>query len=305
MSTPTKTSKTFEQKMNKDGKINPKYVDLLSEDPPITNQQYGCYSFVSPEKIIKQKDIFMFEKFVKQWQYAKSLNMFSDFMQFISHKYSLDPEKLMADFVDFVTEEENVLKREDVTGDYNHFMDKNEVRLTEEFQKQHDFQTSVRGFINRGNFATSDEAEKFAKQIRDRDPNHDIFVGRNFVWTPLDPDAYKTGRIEFMEEELNQLHHEKLKNEMKAKEEFEKRLYESKRKAIERNIEEAKKSGNKLTQTMDADGNLIGVKETVDFESREVAVEGGDPIRIRQPFQSQIESPRVEELESIKEDENA
>jgi len=291
--------------MNKDGKINPKYVDLLSEDPPITNQLYGCYSFVSPEKIIKQKDIFMFEKFVKQWQYAKSLNMFSDFMQFISHKYSLDPEKLMADFVDFVTEEENVLKREDVTGDYNHFMDKNEVRLTEEFQKQHDFQTSVRGFINRGNFATSDEAEKFAKQIRDRDPNHDIFVGRNFVWTPLDPDAYKTGRIEFMEEELNQLHHEKLKNEMKAKEEFEKRLYESKRKAIERNIEEAKKSGNKLTQTMDADGNLIGVKETVDFESREVAVEGGDSIRTRQPFQSQIESPRVEELESIKEDENA
>ena len=289
MSTPIKTSKTFEQKMNKDGKINPKYVDLLSEDPPITNQQYGCYSFVSPEKIIKQKDIFMFEKFVKQWQYAKSLNMFSDFMQFISHKYTIDPEKLMADFVDFVTEEENVLKREDVTGDYNHFMDKNEVRLTEEFQKQHDFQTSVRGFINRGNFATSDEAEKFAKQIRDRDPNHDIFVGRNFVWTPLDPDAYKTGRIEFMEEELNQLHHEKLKNEMKAKEEFEKRLYESKRKAIERNIEEAKKSGNKLTQTMDADGNLIGVKETVDFESREVATDGGDPIRTRQPLQSQNE----------------
>ena len=280
------SAKSFEQKITKDGKINAKYVDLLSEDPPIANQNYGCYSFVSPEKIIKQKDIFMFEKFVKQWQYAKALNMFSDYMQFISHKYSIDPEKLMADFVDFATEEENELKRQDVTGDFNHFMDKNEVRLTEEYQKNHDFQTSVRGFINRGNFGTSEEAEKYAKQIRDRDPNHDIFVGRNFVWTPLDPDAYKTGRIEFMEEELNQLHHEKLKNEMKAKEEFEKRLYESKRKAIEKNIEEAKKSGNKLTQTMDEEGNLIGVKETVDFESREVAVEGGDPIRNNKiPFQ--------------------
>ena len=286
MSSSTKSSKSFEQKMTKDGKINPKYVDLLSEDPQIANQQYGCYSFVSPEKVIKQKEIFLFEKFVKQWQYAKALNMFSDFMQFISHKYSIDPEKLMTDFVDFATEEENELKRQDVTSDFNHFMDKNEVRLTEEFQKQHDFQTSVRGFINRGNFATSEEAEKYAKQIRDRDPNHDIFVGRNFVWTPLDPDAYKTGRIEFMEEELNQLHHEKLKNEMKAKEEFEKRLYESKRKAIERNIEEAKKSGNKLTQTMDEEGNLIGVKETIDFESREVAVQGGDPIHNRAPFQT-------------------
>ena len=300
MSDPTKTSKTFEQKMTKDGKLNPKYVDLLSEDPPISNQQYGCYSFVSPEKIIKQKDIFMFEKFVKQWQYSKAVSMFSDFMQFVSYKYNIDPEKLMADFVEFATEEENVLKREDVTGDFNHFMDKNEVRLTEEFQKKHNFQTSVRGFINRGNFGTAEEAEKYAKQIRDRDSNHDIFVGRNFVWTPLDPDAYKTGRIEFMEEELNQLHHEKLKNEMKAKEEFEKRLYESKRKAIEKNIEEAKKSGNKLTQTMDADGNLIGVKETVDFESRDIAEQGGDPALQRIPFQASNDEPPA--LESIEEE---
>jgi|LauGreDrversion4_1035100.scaffolds.fasta_scaffold44119_3 hypothetical protein len=293
-----KSSKTFEQKMTKDGKLNNKYVDLLSEDPPISSQLYGCYSFVSPEKIIKQKDIFMFEKFVKQWQYSKSLSMFSDFMQFLSHKYNIEPEKLNADFVEFVTEEENVLKREDVVGDFNHFMDKNEVRLTEEFQKQHNFQTSVRGFINRGNFSTLEEAEKFAKQIRDRDPNHDIFVGRNFVWTPLDPDAYKTGRIEFMEEELNQLHHEKLKNEMKAKEEFEKRLYDSKRKAIEKNIEEARKSGNKLTQTMNADGNLVGVKETVDFESREVAVAGQDPVIARHQNKKDKETDSIENEET-------
>ena len=99
-----------------------------------------------------------------------------------------------------------------------------------------------------------------------------------------------------MEEELNQLHHEKLKNEMKAKEEFEKRLYESKRKAIEKNIELAKQTGNKLTQTMDSEGNLIGVKETVDFDSRVVAVEGGDPMYSKVPFQT-----KKEELETIKE----
>jgi hypothetical protein len=32
-------------------------------------------------------------------------------------------------------------------------------------------------------------------------------------------------------------------------------------------------SGNKLTQSIDEQGNLVGVKETVDFESREVATE--------------------------------
>jgi hypothetical protein len=72
-----------------------------------------------------------------------------------------------------------------------------------------------------------------------------------------------------MEDELNQLHNEKIKNEMKAKEELKRRVKETKKKAIEENIKLAKKSGNKLTQTLDEEGNLIGVKETVDFESRE------------------------------------
>lgn len=278
------SNKTFEKKMTPSGKINSRYVDLLSEDPVIASQQYGCYSFVSPEKIIKQKDLFMFEKFVKQWQYSKALSMFSDFTQFLAAKYSINSETIMNDLVEFCKEEENVLKREDVEGDYKQFLEKNEDRLSQQYNQENKFQTSVRGFINRGNFSTPEEAERHAKELRDRDPNHDIFVGKNFVWTPLDPDAYKTGRIEFLEEELNQLHHEKLKNEKRAKEEFEKRLLDAKRKAIQDNIDKAKKSGNKLTQTMDEEGNLIGVKETVDFESREVAEEDGDPIKQRKPF---------------------
>jgi hypothetical protein len=277
------SSDSFEKKMTSNNKPNAKYVDLLAEDPVIPNQQYGCYSFVSPENIIKQRDMFMFEQFVKQWEYSKALSMYSDFTQFLSAKYSINPESIMDDLVEFCKEEENVLKRQDATGDFKHFMDKNEKRLTDQFNRENKFQTSVRGFINRGNFGSTEEAEKYAKDLRERDPNHDIFVGRNFVWTPLDPDAYKTGRIEFLEEELNQLHHEKLKNEQKAKEEFEKRLYDAKRKAIQDNIEKAKKSGNKLTQTMDEEGNLIGVNQ-LDFDSREVAEEKGDPVYQKQPF---------------------
>lgn len=268
-------SKAFPPKMTKSGKLNPRYVDLLTEDPVIASQQYGCYSFVSPEKIIKQRDIFMFDQFVKQWECTKSLSMFSDFMQFLSFKYNLNAQKIVDDLTEFVKEEENVLKRLNVQDDFKQFMDKNEKRLSEEYNKQNNFQTSVRGFINRGNFGSAEEAEAYAKQIRDRDSNHDIFVGRNFVWTPLDPDAYKTGRIEFMEEELNQLHHEKLKNEKSAKEEFERRVYETKKKAIEENIALAKKTGNTLTQTMDENGNLIGVRENVNFEERDVADDKG------------------------------
>lgn len=279
------TSRKFEKKMTNDGKLNPRYVDLLNEDPVIPSQQYGCYSFVSPEKIIQKREMFMFSKFVKQWQYSKALSMFSDFTQFVSHKYNIKPDSILNDLVEFCKEEENVLKREDVEGDFKQFMDKHEERLAEEFNRENQFQTSVRGFINRGNFGTPEEAEKYAKELRDKDSNHDIFVGRNFVWTPLDPDAYKTGRVEFLEDELNQLHHEKLKNEKKAKEEFEKRLYDAKRKAIQDNIDKAKASGNKLTQTMDEEGNLIGVKETVNFDDRDARPE--EPVQ-KKPFSQTI-----------------
>jgi hypothetical protein len=177
----------------------------------------------------------------------------------------------MADFAEFVKEEETKLKASNLDDDFKNFMDKNEDKLSEQFQRAHAFQTSVRGLKLRGVFPTQEEAEMKCKKLRDTDPNHDIFVGPMGMWIPWDPDAYKTGRVEFMEEELNQLHHEKLKNETKAKEEFERRIKETKQKAIKENIELAKKSGNVLTQTLNEDGQLIGVKETVNFEDREVA----------------------------------
>jgi hypothetical protein len=123
----------------------------------------------------------------------------------------------------------------------------------------------------RGVFNTQEEAEMRCKKLRETDPNHDIFVGPVGMWIPWDPDAYKTGRVEFMEEELNQLHNEKLKNEERAKQAFDQRVKDAKKKAIMDNIELAKKSGNVLTQTIDESGNLIGVKERVDFDEREAA----------------------------------
>jgi len=67
-----------------------------------------------------------------------------------------------------------------------------------------------------------------------------------------------------MEEELNQLMSEKNKNEEKAKQEFEKRVLETKRKAIEENIKLARENKNKLTQNIDKEGNLYGVNNTIE-----------------------------------------
>jgi len=266
---------TFERKNNADGKSNPNYVDVLDEDQSIAGQRFTTMSFLSPERILKKREIFLFDQFVQQWDFTKSMGKFGDFINFISYKYNLNVETLMADYNDFCKEEQKTLQEAGVSDDFQNFLDKNEERFTEQFSRDHGFQTSVRGVKTRGNFATQEEAEQHCKKLRDKDPNHDIFVAPVGVWLPWDPDAYKTGRVEFMEEELNKLHQEKIKNETKAKDEFEKRVKDTKQKAIEENILKAEKSGNVLTQTINEEGELIGVKETVNFEEREVADEEG------------------------------
>jgi len=296
----------FERKLNKDGSPNPKYIDVCDEDQPIAGQKFVCMSFISPEKVLKQRELYLFEQFVKQWDMSKSLEKFSEFMHFLSYKYSLNIENVIQDLNEFVKEEESKLKESTIECDFNNFMDKNEARFNEKFNKEHQFQTSVRGLKVRGVFSTQEEAEIKCKTLREYDPNHDIFVGPVGIWIPWDPDAYKTGKIEFMEEELNQLHQEKIKNEAKAKQEFEQRIKETKKKAIEENIKLANKSGNVLTQTMDEEGNLIGVKETVDFESREAAETDTTSAR-EQQFAEAIERVNGEkdsEKESEKEKED-
>lgn len=262
----------FPHKKRLNGQPNPKYVDLCDEDPPIAGQKFACLSFISPEKILKKRELYLFSHFVKQWDLYKSMEKFGNFLNFLSYKYKLDIEQIMEDFKEFAKEEEKSLNEQSVEDDYKNFLDKREDKLNEQFNREHAFQTSVRGVKVRGVFPTQEEAEMKCKSLRENDPNHDIFVGPVGQWLSWDPDAYRTGRIEFLEEELNQLHHEKLKNEKKAKEEFDQRVKEAKRKAIEENIQKAKSSGNVLTQTLDEEGNLIGAN-TINFDDREVADE--------------------------------
>uniref|UniRef100_A0A6C0ILV2 Uncharacterized protein n=1 Tax=viral metagenome TaxID=1070528 RepID=A0A6C0ILV2_9ZZZZ len=259
----------FERKNLSTGEKNPKYVDLCDEDPPIAGQKFVCMSFVSPEKILMKKEVYLFNQFIKQWEFSKSMERYFDFIHFIAYKHSMDVEKLIEDFNEFVKEEATKLQKSGIEDDYKNFLDKQEDKLQEQFSRDHSFQTSVRGVKMRGVFPTQDEAENKCKKLRESDPSHDIFVAPVGVWLPWDPDAYKTGRVEHLEEELNSLHHEKMKNEEKAKKDFEERVRDSKKQAIMENIEKAKQTGNSLTQTIDDEGNLAGVKETVDFESRE------------------------------------
>ena len=242
-------------------KDDPKYIDLLDEDLPLAGQKFACLSFVSPEKILRQKEQYFFDKFLRQYDLYKSMQKFTQFLNFVSYKYKVDFDKLTKDLQEFSQEEKEQLYSTTLYDEYKTYIDNHEDELEEKFKEEHTFQTSTRGLKVRGCFPTQQEAELRCKMLRELDPNHDVFVGPVGTWMPWDPEAYKTGRVEYLEEELNQLMNEKQKNEKYAKTEFEKRLKESRRQAIEDNIEKAKDSGNVLTQTLNDAGELVNVKD--------------------------------------------
>lgn len=247
-------------KINSDGSDNNNYIDLLDEDRAIAGQKFACLSFISPEDILKQKNNFLFEKFLNKWDFSKSLEKYNQFLNFISYKYNLDSTKVTEDLQEFLKDEKANLINTSIEDEYKTFIDNNEDALDKEFGEKYSFQTNVRGIKVRGVFPTQQEAELRCKMLRQNDPNHDVYVGPVGMWVPFHPEAYKTGRVEYMEETLNELMSEKKKNEDKAKDAFDQRIKDTKKKAIEENIEKATASGNKLSQTINEDGELVSVR---------------------------------------------
>ena len=254
-----------------EGRDNPKYVDVLDEDKPVAGQKFACVSFISPEKILQDKNMFMFGRFLKQWDMAKSLEKYQQFLGFLSYKHSVSVDDLNKDFAEFCETEKDNLFVTTLEDDYSTYLDKNEEKLGKEFDEAHDFKTSVRGLKIRGSFPSLKEAELRCKMLREVDPSHDVYVGPVGSWMPFHPEAYKTGRVEYLEDELNQLMHEKKKNEEKAKREFDARVREAKEKAMKENEQKAKESGSVLTQTIDENGQLVSVRDNPSTVERRLA----------------------------------
>tara|TARA_Y100000389_G_scaffold55933_1_gene51848 strand:+ start:364 stop:1263 length:900 start_codon:yes stop_codon:yes gene_type:complete len=292
---------SFERKNLEDGSENPKYVDLLTEDKPISGQKFVCVSFVSPENILKQKNKYYFQEFLKEYEFSKSVQKYTQFLNFMSYKYNLKFESLMVDFQEFIKSEKDTITENYVRDEYKNFLDKHEERLEDEFNTANAFQTSTRGLKVRGSFSTMEEAEIRCKLLREIDPNHNVYVGQVGMWMPWEPESYKTGRVEYLEEELNQLMSEKEQNEKAAKQQFEKRILETKKEAIEENKKLAKKYNNKLTQNIDEDGNLVGVNNTIDSKFNEETT--SDEIR-HKLFETENVRTRDDQMRKLNKDKN-
>jgi hypothetical protein len=251
-----KTAKPVEP-INSSNSTKEKVIDLLDEDRPISGQKYVCLSFISPENHIKKKELFFFEKYLKNFEFRKTFDKYTQFLNFLAYKYNLDFNSLTKDMEEFVEEERENLFLTSLEDDYKSFVDAKEEELQKEYSTQHNFQTNTRGIKVRGVFGSQEEAEVKCKMLRETDPNHDVYIGQVGMWMPFHPEAYKTGKVEYLEKDLNDLMAQKKKNDEISKEQFKQRVKESKQKAIRENIAKAEKEGNKLMQTIDENGNLV------------------------------------------------
>ena len=67
-----------------------------------------------------------------------------------------------------------------------------------------------------------EQAEHFTT-LRENDQNHDVYVGQVGLWMPFHPEAYKTGKVEYLEKELNELMQSHMHNQELARKEMDKR----------------------------------------------------------------------------------
>ena len=192
--------------------------DYLDVDKPITGQNFYCVSFVSPDKILEQKDKFMF------YHYEKALNTKISTMLDEGLVSLIDKsEDGNVDVSDVIALKKNVSKTcEEYNLTFEQFKDKfedfkfsNEEKIGEVFDKANNFKTSVRGVKVRGVYDTKREADVRASVLQRQDPLFDVFVGQMGYWCPWDPNPQKIDDIEYMNNDLNKLVKEYKSNEAK------------------------------------------------------------------------------------------
>ena len=215
--------------------------DFLTEDPEISSQKVVLISFLSPEKILANKDVFFFQNFLKdyelQWRTSKLEAWMAEQLQAVNTKLeniagSLSKLSPTVDLsgssvvADSVTDVRNSLLRVDkfvedfqqhcrknlreisqgtVKQEYEDFLFKNSAALEEEFFKQNEFRTTIRGIKVRGVFASEAEAAVRAKKLQRSDPNFNIYMGSVGKWMAWEPEPSKVGEQEYANEQLNTL----------------------------------------------------------------------------------------------------
>lgn len=194
-----------------------KVEDHLDQDPALRGQNYVCLSFISPELVIKKKEAYFFEKFLKS--FSQDMN---EFFMNLSEKYKEDAQllKSIKDRYSYVFDPKML------NDEYNFFVRMSSDSLEKEYLEQNNFQTTVRGLKVRGVFDTRREAEIRAQVLKKMDDKFNVYVADVGCWLPWDPNPDSIEEQEFAETQLNTLMKKYKENQMKKDVFFQERLRE-------------------------------------------------------------------------------
>lgn len=219
--------------------------DFLDEDNEIPGQRYTLLSFISPEKVLENKDHFFIEQFLKHYEINWKTKNLEKFLakQVMDYNAKMDAEvtrlevaelkeaaeicrqaripvdTVLSEYQKYIKENAKDITTTKIKEAYDDFMYSNEKKLEEEFFKRNNFQTTIRGLKVRGSYSTQEEAAARAKKLQRNDPIHNIYVAEVGKWLAWDPNPNNVQSQEYQEEELNSLMKAYKENE-EAREQF-------------------------------------------------------------------------------------
>lgn len=205
--------------------------DFLNEDSEIPGQKFCLLSFLSPENVLANKDMFFIEHFLKDYEIQWKTKYMEKFVAEHVNKFNakLDEKAsvfdkagneeaaelcrgsrlMVAPFLDdyqlMLQKNKKEITQTKLQEDYKDFLFKHQVELEDKFHAKNDFRTTVRGLKVRGVAPSYPEAAARAKKLQKQDPIHNIFVGEIGKWLPWDPSPNAIKEQEYAEEQLNQL----------------------------------------------------------------------------------------------------
>jgi hypothetical protein len=171
--------------MNIDEKMDEIKEDFLEVDSKIPGQNYACLSFVSPEKILKQKELFFVSKF----------------LDYIIN----DKDQLVQDIRTKMLNQEITPNYENVKQLYEDWKYLKNDDIEHDFYELNDYRTTMRGIKVRGVYDSYKEASVRAQVLRRKDPSFNVFVGQVGYWLPWDPECESVPEQEYQEGQLNEL----------------------------------------------------------------------------------------------------
>lgn len=217
----------------------------LEADKEIPGQHYVCLSFISPQDVLKNKDVYFFSEFLKDYevQYkirategfvmsqVKKLQDVASNVQDILENLRLQlntnsanvqedlsgalasianvrgtiTSNVAADLEAHVKSEMSDFKESTMDEAYKAFLFKNKKRLEDDFFAKNSFRTTVQGLKVRGVYDTYNEAAARAKTIQKLDPSFNVYVGQVGFWLPWDPSPSDVSDQEYSDDQLNTL----------------------------------------------------------------------------------------------------